>query len=114
MSPSSQINLFTEINDQIVEEISTVLMQRDNPPQVKIKRIISPKGYCSHEGSWYDQNEDEFVLVLQGKAGLRFEDRSDHIIELERGDFITIPAHEKHRVEWTGKDEQTVWLCVFL
>ena len=114
MSPTGRNNLFTNINDQVSQEISTVLMQRENSSQVKIEHIISPKGYCSDEGFWYDQDEDEFVTVLQGKARLCFEDRLDHVIELGVGDFVIIPAHEKHRVEWTSKDEQTAWLCVYI
>ncbi len=41
---------------------------------------------------------------------MQFEERS---IELKPGDFINIPAHKKHRVEWTTPNEQTVWLAVW-
>ena len=49
-------------------------------------------------------------MVLTGAAGLRFEDET---IEMRAGDFVNIPAHRKHRVEWTTPDEPTVWLAVF-
>ena len=45
-----------------------------------------------------------------GAARLRFE---EHVIELEPGDYVDIPAHKKHRVEWTTPDEPTVWLAVY-
>jgi cupin 2 domain-containing protein len=33
-------------------------------------------------------------------------------VTLREGDFITIKAHEKHRVQWTDPDQETVWLAV--
>ena len=48
--------------------------------------------------------------LLRGAARLRFE---DDVIELEPGDSVSIPAHRKHRVDWTTPDEPTVWLAVF-
>ncbi len=32
---------------------------------------------------------------------------------MKPGDFVNIPAHKKHRVEWTTPDELTIWLAVF-
>ena len=49
-------------------------------------------------------------MVLQGAARLQFEDR---VVELLTGDYVNIPAHTRHRVEWTSPDEPTVWLAVF-
>ena len=48
-------------------------------------------------------------LRAEGAARLRFEDRT---IEMNPGDFVNIPAHEKHRVEWTTPEEPTIWLAV--
>ena len=33
-------------------------------------------------------------------------------IAMNPGDFVKIPAHTRHRVEWTTQDEATVWLAV--
>ena len=66
-------------------------------------------GQASPAGFWYDQDQHEWVSVLQGAARLRFEDQT---IELKPGDFVNIPAHKKHRVEWTTPDEPTIWLAV--
>ena len=75
---------------------------------VRIERIVS-FGQSSAEGFWYDQADDEWVLVLEGSAGLCFEDTSD-VIVLRRGDSLVIPAHARHRVEWT--EDRTIWLAV--
>jgi cupin 2 domain-containing protein len=75
---------------------------------VRIERIVS-HGHVSPEGFWYDQDQHEWVLVLRGAARLRFE---DGVVEMQAGDFVNIPAHRRHRVEWTTPDEPTVWLAV--
>ena len=49
-------------------------------------------------------------MVLKGSARLQFE---DGMVEMQPGDFVSIPAHNKHRVEWTTPDEPTIWLAVF-
>jgi cupin 2 domain-containing protein len=81
-----------------------------NDANVRIERIVS-HGHASPEGFWYDQNQHEWVVVLKGAARLRFEGE-DQPVEMKPGDFATIPAHKKHRVEWTMPDEPTVWLAV--
>ena len=57
----------------------------------------------------YGQDQYEFVVLLQGAARLRFEDGE---IEMKPGSFIDIPAHKRHRVEWTTPHEPTVWLAM--
>ena len=47
---------------------------------------------------------------MKGAARLQFE---DGMVEMKGGDFVNIPAHRKHRVEWTTPDEPTIWLAVF-
>jgi cupin 2 domain-containing protein len=78
---------------------------------VRIERIVST-GQSSPEGFWYDQPEQEWVVVLQGEAELAFDD-SDEVVHLRAGDYLLIPAHKKHRVQWTSITEPTVWLAVF-
>lgn len=92
----------------VPEELVTVLTTRDG---VRIERIVST-GQASPPGFWYDQDEHEFVLVLDGAAGLRFEDE-DAARRLTAGDWAMIPAHRRHRVDWTCPDAATVWLAVF-
>ena len=100
------MNLFTNLPKNLPEELTTVLQEGNG---VRIERIIST-GHQSPDGFWYDQPENEWVMVLTGAAKLAFEDR---VVEMVSGDSINIPAHQKHRVEWTSPDEPTVWLAVF-
>ena len=64
----------------------------------------------SPQGFWYDQEQHEWVVVLSGAAQLRFED--GETIDMKPGDHVNIPAHRRHRVEWTTPDEPTVWLAI--
>ncbi|MBR1672393.1 MAG: cupin domain-containing protein [Fretibacterium sp.] len=76
----------------------------------RVERIVS-EGHASSEGFWYDQDEWEWVAVLQGSAELEFEGRDR--VELSAGDWVLIPAHERHRVIRTSAEPQCVWLAVF-
>ena len=79
-------------------------------PSTRIERIVST-GQATPPGEWLDQERAEWVILLQGAAGLRFEGEVD-TRTLKPGDYLTIPAHARHRVEWTAPDEPTVWLAV--
>lgn len=76
---------------------------------VLIERIVS-RGQRSAPGQWYEQAQNEWVIVLRGAACLRWEDGSE--LALTEGDFVFIPALKRHRVEWTDPDHDTVWLAV--
>jgi cupin 2 domain-containing protein len=82
-----------------------------NTDAVRVERIVS-RGQASPPGVWYDQKDREWVLLLSGKARLRFEGDST-LMELGPGDWVNIPAHAKHRVEWTDPDGDSVWLAIF-
>ena len=76
----------------------------------RIERILS-MGQVSPPGYWYDQPLDEWVIVLSGRGRLRFE-QGDRMVEMGAGDYLHIPAHTRHRVEWTDPEQQTLWLAV--
>ena len=76
----------------------------------RIERIVST-GQVTPEGEWYDQDDDEWVLVVAGAARLRIEGE-DHDRELAEGDWVLLPAHCRHRVTWTQSEPPTVWLAV--
>ena len=99
-------NLFPDLPRQLPDELLTTLL---DAASVRIERIVS-HGHASPAAFGYDQDRHEWVVVLKGAAGLRFEDET---VEMRAGDFVNIPAHRKHRVEWTTPDEPTVWLAVF-
>ena len=100
-------NLFTNIETQPLEEVFETLLEEDN---VRIERIVS-RGHSSPKDFWYDQEQDEWIVVLKGEAKLRFED-DDAPEEMGPVDFLNIPAHRRHRVEWTSPDEVTIWLAI--
>ena len=100
-------NLYTEIPDDIPEEIFQTLIKTDS---IRIERIVS-HGHISADNFWYDQDEHEWVLLLDGQASIEFENTDVH--ELHAGDFLNIPAHVKHRVVYTHPDKPSIWLAIF-
>ena len=99
-------NIFDAIPKNLDKEIVESLVKSD---RVRIERIIS-KGHVSPESGWYDQDENEWVILLKGEAILLFEDESS--IKLIAGDFINIAAHKKHKVTWTKPNVETIWLAI--
>lgn len=95
-----------DIPSQLPEELFEVLASSEH---ARIERIVS-LGHASPEGFWYDQPQDEFVLLLSGAARLRCE--GEDAVDLRPGDYLTIPAHRRHRVDWTTPEGSTVWLAV--
>jgi cupin 2 domain-containing protein len=79
-------------------------------PALTLERIVST-GQATPPGQWYDQARNEWVVVIRGSAGLRFEDEAEPRV-LRPGDHAFIPAHRRHRVEWTDATEPTVWLAL--
>jgi cupin 2 domain-containing protein len=107
ISPSE--NLFAPLARTGADEHITALLTTSN---VRIERIVST-GQSSPPGFWYDQSDTEWVVLLTGAAGLRF-DGETALRELKPGDYLHIPAHARHRVEWTHPSEPTVWLAVHI
>ncbi|MBK1782623.1 cupin domain-containing protein [Advenella sp. WQ 585] len=79
-------------------------------PGLRIERIVS-YGQASPPGFWYEQDWDEWVMVLQGTATLQIEEKED-LVTLRKGDHYWLPAGCRHRVAFTAKDEATIWLAV--
>lgn len=101
-------NLFSPLPTQLPEEVSQMLV---NSASVRIERVVS-HGHASPVGFWYDQDENEWVIVLKGRAKLQFQG-DEKLLEMGPGDFVNIPAHQRHRVQWTTDQEPTIWLAVF-
>ncbi|MDU4959347.1 MAG: cupin domain-containing protein [Sporomusaceae bacterium] len=101
-------NLFAELplRQQPEERMDTLLQTA----HFCLKRIIST-GQASPPDYWYDQDEDEWCVLLTGGAALRFEDRQE-LVELKPGDWLHIAAHRRHQVAWTKPDEASVWLAL--
>ena len=107
MTSISSVHLFENLPVDLEEELSTTLVAKDS---LRIERIVST-GQSSPPGFWYDQDDEEWVVVLRGRAALEI-DGQDQLCEMGPGDWIHLPAHQKHRVAWTSGDEPTVWLAV--
>ena len=100
-------NIFNNIPENLPEELFETLFKNQ---LVYIERIVS-RGHVTAEGVWYDQDWDEWVLLLQGQAIIGYE-QERQAITLNSGDYLLIPANVRHRVEWTANDVDTVWLAV--
>ncbi len=100
-------NLFDAIPPEIPAEIFQVLLETNN---FRLERIVSA-GQATPPEKWYDQDTHEWVVLLTGGAGLRFADEPETRV-LRPGDYLLIPAHRRHRVEWTDPTQSTVWLAL--
>jgi cupin 2 domain-containing protein len=100
-------NLFADLPPLLADEQITTLI---SSPDVRIERIVS-HGQSSPPGFWYDQAQAEWVIVLAGSARVMFEGESA-ARQMAAGDHVHIPAHRRHRVEWTDPAQATVWLAV--
>ena len=88
------------------QETFETLLRNEN---VLIERIVTQKPYES-AGEWYDQKEDEWVVLLQGEAELEFKNEKN--IKLISGDYLFIPAHKIHRIKHSGIEEKCIWLAI--
>ncbi len=87
-------------------ELFEPLIRNDS---ILIERIVST-GQTTPAGEWYDQQQDEWVILLQGRAILGYVDGST--LTLQAGDHVFIPARQKHRVDYTSNDPVCIWLAV--
>ena len=98
-------NIFAQLPVRLEQERFDELLRAGH---VRIERIVS-RGHISTD--WYDQLENEWVMVLEGSGTILFEDGVE--VTLNKGDYIDIPAHRRHKVSWTDPDNLTVWLAIF-
>ena len=102
------INIFSNLPDNLPEEVFETIVSNKH---IRIERIISPKDHKTPEGKWFNQDLDEFVILLKGSAVLLYKESTESI-SLKPGDYINIPRHIEHRVESTDKKLETVWLAI--
>lgn len=101
-------HLTEDLPEPAEEEDIRVIWQS---PHMRVERIVS-YGHASGDDFWYDQAEDEWVMVLMGEGVLEIDGEAQHRT-LGPGDAINLPAHTKHRVVSTPSDTATVWLAIF-
>lgn len=83
-----------------------LLLNRDD---VIIERIVS-RGHVTPSDSWYEQETDEWVVLLKGKASIELSDGM--LLHLTAGDYFMLPAGMKHRVSYTSKEPPCIWLAL--
>ena len=88
------------------EEFTELLRSK----HLRIERIVS-SGHTTPAGKWYDQDEDEWVALIQGEAVLEYENGEK--LRLSAGDHVLLPAHYRHRVAFTSTNPPCIWLAVF-
>ncbi len=98
-------NIFLDIPPKGAEELIDTLVAN---PNCRIERIVS-RGHRSPQGFWYDQEQSEWVLLLAGAARLLVE---EEVVEMRPGSYLNIPAHCRHRIEWTDPEQTTIWLAI--
>jgi cupin 2 domain-containing protein len=96
------ISITAGCSDEVFEDLAVIA-------GVRIERIVST-GQSTPWGSWYDQDHDEWVAVLQGEGVVAFEDGS--LVRLGAGDTLLLPAHRKHRVAATSANPPCIWIAV--
>jgi len=101
-----KLNLLENIVIDKNKEQFFELLKHDN---IRVEKIVS-NGQTTPSNGWYDQDENEFVLLLEGDAIIEFEDKE---VKLLKGDYIIIEKHIRHRVKYTSNNEPTIWLAVF-
>jgi len=100
-------NIYDNVPEDLSKEFFEDIILNEN---FRLERIIS-KAHFSPEGFWYDQSQNEFVLLLSGSAEILFE--NNYSVKLKPGDYLIIPAHVKHRVEKTDSEKLTYWLTLY-
>jgi cupin 2 domain-containing protein len=102
-------NLLRSLPPPGADESFESLLER---PGVRVERIVS-HGHATPPGQWYDQVQDEWVVVLAGAACLVIEGQGgERELELGPFDAVFLPAHCRHRVSATDPEQPTVWLAV--
>ncbi len=100
-------NLFATLPAAMEAEVFESLLEQ---PGFRLERIVS-MGQATPPGDWLEQDDHEWVVLLTGSAGLRFEgEAADRV--LKPGDHVLIPSRCRHRVEWTDPTQPTVWLAL--
>jgi cupin 2 domain-containing protein len=99
-------NIFSSLPDRLEHELFEELLHHKN---IKIERIVS-RGHASPANGWYDQNENEWVVVLEGSGTILFENGEE--VNLVKGDYLNIQAHTRHKVSWTDPKGVTIWLAI--
>jgi cupin 2 domain-containing protein len=103
---NSTDNILSGIPEARPQELEQLLLENEH---LSIRRILS-KGHSAPAQGWYEQQDNEWVLVVKGEGIIEFTDHSER--HMQEGDYCYIPALKKHRVKWTPEQEATIWLAI--
>lgn len=104
MDSHTSDNLFADLPEPGAEEHFETLFASQT---VRVERIVSD-GQASPPDFWFDQADDEWVMVVRGEAVIEFADGSRQ--RMCAGDWLVLPAGRRHRVAETTA--RTLWLAV--
>lgn len=96
------MNIHDYITPQSGEDLTTLLTHKN----IKINRIVSSDNVEPVE---YLQEEDEWLIVIEGEACLHIDNKEK---TLRKGDTLFIPAKTPHTILKTMAG--TVWLTVHI
>lgn len=100
------INLFDDTLKENNIELSQIIFENE---KIMVEKIIS-QGEISKTDEWFDQSQDEFVILVDGYAEITYSNLTT--TKLSKGDNLFIPKNVKHRVSYTS--ENCVWVCIFI
>lgn len=72
----------------LAEEVTTILTENEN---IRIEKIIS----TGQVSDWYNQDETEFVILLESNAVIEYE--NNKTVAISKGDTLRINPHERHK-----------------
>ena len=96
------MNLYDYITPQSGEDLTCLLSHKN----IKINRIVSSDNVEAVE---CHQEEDEWVVLLQGKATLLLQGKE---VILTQGETLFIPAETTHSI--LNTDKNTLWLTIHI
>jgi len=96
------MNFFDYITPKNAETFTTLLEHKN----IKINRIVSS---ADVEPVEYNQEEDEWLVLLEGEATLLIDKKEE---VLTKGETFFIPAKTPHTVLKTS--DGTVWLTIHI
>ena len=102
-------NIFADIPAQSAEELFETVLEKSG---TRIERIVS-YGQSTPIGEWYDQEHDEWVMLVSGSADLQIEGEIEPR-RLGPGDYLLLPARCRHRVLRTDTAAKSIWLAIHL
>lgn len=102
-------SLLADVPDRLEAERFDQLLRVAN---VRIERIVSTS-QTTPPGEWFDQDWDEWVLLISGAAEILLAEEDAPRL-LKPGDYLFLPAHLRHRVTRTTPERPTIWLAIHI